>query len=216
MMGPCQVKVCGITRAADAAVALHLGADWIGVNAWPGSPRHVPAERRAPLLREIAPGRRIAVAVNPSPEEARSLLDEGFAAVQAHFDPAERACDPAALSQAIGPGRLWLAPRLADGAPFPPALLILADTFVHDAHRAGSFGGTGARADWARFLALQAEHPSRRWILAGGLGPDNAAEAAARGVLILDLNSQVELAPGLKSVEKLHQVAAALRKIGQN
>lgn len=215
MIGPCQVKVCGITRAADAAAALHLGADWLGINTWPGSPRFVPAERRPALLREIPAERRIAVAVNPSPDEAVALLAEGFAAVQAHFDPSEALLDPAAISGAVGPARLWLAPRLRDGAPFPLGLLPLAQTLVHDAHQAGAYGGTGRRGDWDRLLALQSAHPGHLWLLAGGLGPDNVAEAAARGARALDLNSGVEISPGLKSVEKLSLAAEALRKIVQ-
>jgi phosphoribosylanthranilate isomerase len=212
MIGPCQAKVCGITRAADAAVALHLGADWLGVNAWPGSPRFVDPTRREALLREIPESSRVAVTVNASPSEALGLLREGFAAVQVHFDPAERLCDPAALSAATGPGRLWLAPRLPEAAPFPVGLIPLAAAFVHDAHRPGSYGGTGLRGDWERYLALQSLHPDSCWILAGGLGPDNVAEAASKGVRAIDLNSGVELAPGLKSVEKLQLVREILRK----
>lgn len=212
MIGPCHAKVCGITRAADAAAALHLGADWLGINAWAGSPRFVDPPRRAALLREIPEASRVAVTVNASPAEALDLLREGFAAVQVHFDPAERLCDPSALSSAAGSGRLWLAPRLPAGAEFPEALLALASTFVHDAHRADAYGGTGLRGDWDRHLRLQAAHPGHRWILAGGLGPDNVGEAAARGVRAIDLNSGVEISPGLKSVEKLHLIGELLRK----
>ncbi len=212
MIGPCEVKVCGITRAADAAVALLLGADWLGVNAWARSPRFVDPPRRAALLREIPEANRVAVTVNASPAEVLDLLREGFSAVQVHFDPAERLCDPAALSSAAGPGRLWLAPRLPAAAKFPETLLPLASAFVHDAHRADAYGGTGLRGDWDRHLRLQASHPGHRWILAGGLGPDNVAEAAARGVKAIDLNSGVEISPGLKSVEKLYLVHELLRK----
>ena len=216
MIGKVTIKVCGITRAADAAAALQLGADWIGVNVWPQSPRHVPPGRRAALLREIPAGKRVAIAVNPSADEAKALLGEGFDAVQAHFDPAEKACDPAALSAAVGPDRLWLAPRLPAGEAFPAALLPLARTIVQDAHQAGAFGGTGQRADWKRFVATLKAHPDTVWVLAGGLGPDNVAEAVEAGARFLDLNSQVEISPGLKSAEKLHQVAETLRKITQS
>ena len=49
MIGKARIKVCGITRAADAATALAQGADFLGVNCWPGSPRCVPADARANL-----------------------------------------------------------------------------------------------------------------------------------------------------------------------
>ena len=94
MIGKARIKVCGITRAADAATALAQGADFLGVNCWPGSPRCVPADARANLLREIPAAKRVAVTVNPSVAEATALLAEGFAIVQAHFDPTKAECDP--------------------------------------------------------------------------------------------------------------------------
>ncbi|NBN95200.1 MAG: hypothetical protein EBV31_06195 [Verrucomicrobia bacterium] len=156
MIGPARIKVCGITRAADAAMALAQGADFLGINCWSGSPRFVPAAARATLLREIPADKRVAVTVNPTVAEAVALLAEGFAIVQAHFDPAKAECDPKALSAKLG------------------------------------------------------------WILAGGLGPDNIAAAAKSGASFFDLNSGVELAPGLKSVEKLAGVSEVLLKNTQS
>lgn len=214
MIGPFSIKVCGITRAADAAVCLALGADWLGVNVWKGSPRFVPAERRSALIREIPAGKRVAVAVRPTPAEAAALLREGFDTVQAHLDPAE-GHDAGALV-AAAPGKVWLAPRLADAAPFPEAWLPLARTWVMDAHQAGSFGGTGRTGDWSRAAALRELHPELTWLLAGGLGPETVGEAAKAGFRHLDLNSKVELAPGLKSAEKLHATAVILRNFAQS
>lgn len=216
MIGKARIKVCGITRAADAATALAQGADFLGVNCWPGSPRCVPAAARANLLREIPAAKRVAVTVNPSVAEAKALLAEGFALVQAHFDPSKTECDPKALSAAVGPARLWLAPKLADGAAWPADLIPLAVGFVHDAHAKDAFGGTGKRADWERFRQLRQAHPGVTWILAGGLASDNVAAALASGADFLDLNSGIELAPGLKSAEKLSATAEALLKIAQS
>ena len=213
MIGPFTVKVCGITRAADAAVCLALGADWLGINVWKGSPRFVPEGRRETLLREIPAGKRVAVAVRPTASELAGFLAEGFDIVQAHLDPAE-GDDPGSLSVAA-PGKLWLAPRLAASTPFPETWLPFATTWVLDAHQAGSFGGTGKTGDWSRAAALRDRHPDRTWLLAGGLGPETVAEAARAGFRQLDLNSKVELSPGLKSAEKLHQVAEVLRKFAQ-
>ena len=70
MIGDVTVKVCGITRAADAAVALAFGADYLGVNGWSGSPRFVAQAQRVGLLREIPAEKRIAVTVNPTVAEA--------------------------------------------------------------------------------------------------------------------------------------------------
>lgn len=216
MIGKARIKVCGITRAADAATALAQGADFLGVNCWPGSARCVPAAARANLLREIPAAKRVAVTVNPSVAEAKALLAEGFAVVQAHFDPTKAECDPKALSVALSPARLWLAPKLADGAEWPADLIPLAVGFVHDAHAKDAFGGTGKTSDWGRFAQLRRRYPDAQWLLAGGLGPDNIVAAAASGADFFDLNSGIELAPGLKSAEKLSAVAEALLKNAQS
>ncbi len=216
MIGKARIKVCGITRAADAAMALAQGADYLGINCWSGSPRFVPAAARVDLLREIPADKRVAVTVNPSVAEAADLVAEGFAIVQAHFDPAKQECDPKALSSQLGVKRLWLAPKLADGAEWPANLIPLAEGFVHDAHAKDAFGGTGKTSDWTRFQQLLQKYPQSLWILAGGLGPDNIAAAAKSGAAFFDLNSGVELAPGLKSAEKLAGVSEVLLKISQS
>ena len=217
MIGPVRIKVCGITHAADAALALRAGADYLGINCWDGSPRFVPAKRRAELLREIPASSRVAVVVNPSPEEAEGLIKEGFAVIQVHYDPTSAACDPVALSRRVGKGQLWLAPRLTDGSPWPEGLHKLASGFVHDAHAKGAFGGTGRRSDWVRFTTLCRSQPDKLWILAGGLSPENVLEAMREThAPCLDLNSGVELLPGLKSAVKMHEVRQALHNYRQS
>lgn len=216
MIGGITIKVCGVTRAADAAMLRAYGADFLGVNVWPGSPRCVTAAARPALLREVPAAARVAVTVNPTPTECRTLLAEGFARVQAHFDPLLKDCDPAALSREVGKDRLWLAPKLAAGAAFPAELLTFSGTFVHDAHAKGAFGGTGQTGDWERFKGLLVAHPDRTWVLAGGLGPTNVTAAVRAGASFLDLNSGVESAPGLKSAEKMAEVHELLLKISQS
>ena len=133
-----------------------------------------------------------------------------------HFDPAKNECDPKALSAKLGIKHLWLAPKLADGAEWPADLIPLAEGFVHDAHAKDAFGGTGKVSDWTRFQQLQQKYPKSLWILAGGLGPDNIAAAANSGAGFFDLNSGIELAPGLKSAEKMTGVSEVLLKNSQS
>ena len=216
MIGPVAIKVCGITRIADAALALDQGADFIGINCWAGSQRYVAPELRENLLREIPATKRIAVTVNPTLGDVTQLLKDGFAAVQIHFDPQTKACDITAIAQKVGPDKLWLAPKVADGEAWPPELLKLANTFLHDAHAKDAFGGTGKVSDWKRFQALQKANPDKKWVLAGGLSPKNIAEAVMAGASILDLNSGVEILPGLKSAEKLSEVRTLLLNIKQS
>ena len=210
MIGAFSIKVCGITRAADAAVCLALGADWL--SGTPGVGKSTFIEAFGKML--TGAGKRVAVAVRPTPAETAALIAEGFDIVQAHLDPAD-GDDPAPIAEAAA-GKAWLAPRLAEGAPFPESWLALAGTLVLDAHQAGSFGGTGKTGDWSRANALRERHPGHTWLLAGGLGPETVEAAAKAGFRHLDLNSKVELAPGLKSAEKLHATAEVLRNFAQS
>ena len=216
MIGDISIKVCGITRAADAALALDQGADYIGINCWAGSQRYVTPELRKKLLNEIPVEKRIAVTVNPTTSEVVNLIQEGFAKVQIHFDPKTKACDIAAIAKKVGPDQLWLAPKVADGEEWPTEILKLANTFLHDAHAKDAFGGTGKTSDWKRFESLKKANPNKNWVLAGGLSAQNVVESVATGASILDLNSGIEIHPGLKSAEKLSEVRARLLNIKQS
>lgn len=210
MIGSVKIKVCGIRHAADVALVNHFGADYIGINCWAGSPRFVSPELRKNLLREIKPEQRIAVTVNPTLSETQQLMDEGFAAVQIHFDPSTKACDVQAISKKIGIENIWLAPKVPDGLAWPEEIISLAKTFLHDAHAGDAFGGTGKQSDWQRFQNLKNLHKNKIWVLAGGLGPKNILEALGSKADIYDLNSGVEISPGLKSAEKLAEIRSLL------
>jgi phosphoribosylanthranilate isomerase len=216
MIGSFNIKVCGIRHAADVALVNNFGADYLGVNCWAGSPRFVNPTQRKNLLREIKPHQRIAVTVNPTLSETQQLIDEGFAAVQIHFDPSTKACDVRAISEKIGVEKIWLAPKVADGKDWPAEIISLAKTFLHDAHSTDAFGGTGKQSDWQRFQKLQKTHPDKVWILAGGLGPKNILEALKSGAVHFDLNSGVEISPGLKSAEKLAEIHTLLLNYKQS
>ncbi len=210
MIGSTKIKVCGIMHAADVATVNHFGADYLGVNCWAGSPRFVHPALRKNLLREIKSEQRIAVTVNPTLSETQQLIDEGFAAVQIHFDPTTKACDVQAISKKMGAEKIWLAPKVPDGVYWPEDIISLANTFLHDAHAADAFGGTGKQGDWERFKKLKNLYKNKIWVLAGGLGPKNILSALEAKADILDLNSGVEISPGLKSAEKLAEIRSLL------
>ncbi|MDR2844642.1 MAG: phosphoribosylanthranilate isomerase [Puniceicoccales bacterium] len=214
-MAPFTVKVCGITRSADATDALAQGVAYIGVNRWPRSPRFVADASVRALIGAVPAGRRVFVDVHPAPEKITAAVDDGFDFFQIHFDPAHATAraDVAAWEERAGRHRLWLAPRVPDGTDWPQWVFAHAGTFLCDGFRAGQFGGTGHTADWGRFTALKNAHPEKRWLLAGGLGPATIALAAGTGADFFDLNSAIEDAPGLKNVEKLAQTLTVLRKI---
>ena len=82
-----------------------------------------------------------------------------------------------------------------------------AETFVIDAYSQDKFGGTGKSADWKSFSEYQNLYPEKKWILAGGIGPDNVVSSVAQtNARMIDLNSAVESKPGQKEVDKINYV----------
>ncbi len=215
-----QVKVCGITRLEDAKHALDLGADYLGINLFKGSPRSVPLERVPELLEAIPVGKRVLVDVSTPTDLLDQYLDLGFDYYQIHFDLNIAIATVAAWSGLVGRERLWLAPRVPPGdVSFPQIIMEFADTFVFDTFSKTSFGGTGRKGDWQRFLDWTTLYQHKSWILAGGLGPENITEALrVTAPAVIDVNSRVESGPGLKDEAKLEDLFEKVRafdKLGQ-
>jgi indole-3-glycerol phosphate synthase/phosphoribosylanthranilate isomerase len=204
-----RVKVCGLTRPADAAAAWAAGATHGGLVFAPGSPRRVDRPTAA-RVRAAAPLRWVGVFVNEEPAAIAALARElDLAAVQLHG--AETAETIAALKPLLPAGcEVWKALRVRDAAaPAPPAG---ADRLLLDAYDPARPGGTGAVFDWDVARA----HPERpALVLAGGLTPANAAAAATVGAWALDVSSGLEDAPGVKSPAKTEAFFAALRGSGR-
>ena len=200
---PLLVKICGVTTAGDAELAVRAGADAIGVNLWPGSKRYVaPGAARAVLAAVPAGVLKVGVFVNaPAAEVARALDKLALDRAQLHGD--ERAADYAALD----PARLVKVVRVRDQASLAEADGWGPALWLYDAYVDG-FGGAGVAAPWP----LIARGARRPFLLAGGLTPENvgAAIAATRpdGV---DVASGVEARPGVKDAAKVAAFVAAAR-----
>jgi phosphoribosylanthranilate isomerase len=209
-----QVKVCGITRVEDARAATRMGVDFLGVIFYQKSPRCAKGADLDDLILAIPDGRRVMVDVAPDSATLKERVDMGFDYCQVHFDNDVTTRDRVEnWSAAIGPQRLWLAPRLKPGEVFPAYLYDLAEVFVIDSYKKGEFGGTGTTNSWERFARLRLERPDKRFILAGGLGPDNISAALdATRAKAVDLNSGVESAPGVKDMKKIATTLDAIRK----
>jgi phosphoribosylanthranilate isomerase len=208
-----QVKVCGLTTAADAERAVAAGADYLGLIVHPGSPRYVPPERFKALAAEIGRNRLVIVAVAPTPEQLAGLAGVEARAWQIHFPLSTPVADLQTWSELLGPGRLWLAPRLPPAEDIRPEWLPLADTFLLDTFDEAGFGGTGRTGDWGKFARHAAADPGKAWILSGGLNPENVGAAlAASGARFIDVNSGVEARPGVKDPAKLEAFAAAVAR----
>lgn len=198
------VKICGITRLSDAQVAVACGASAIGFIFWPKSRRWVEPEQARAIARELPPFvTPVGVFVDETAERINAMADlVGLGAVQLHGDEApdmvERLARP--VVKAIG--------RIDDGvaARWPDRV-----TMLVDADDRVNYGGTGARADWTGAARLAA---ARRTILAGGVNPENVAEAVVTvRPFGIDVSSGVEDAPGIKNPERIRALFEALRGI---
>ena len=199
-----KVKVCGITREEDAQTALDLGAEAIGINLYQPSPRSVSLKRAQELLQTIPQGKRVMVDVSPSLKELKQRLELGFDKFQIHFPHTTPDSTIDEWSRVVGTEYLWLAPRIPQGKDFPERLLGLAQTFLIDAPSNHLYGGTGETGNWQAFKALKTKNPHKTWILAGGLNPENIAQAIQTSeTAYVDINSGVETSPGVKDAGKL-------------
>lgn len=201
--GATEVKVCGVTREEDLAAAEETGADWIGLNFSPRSPRRVDLARGR-ALREASRFAKgvVAVVSGNRVDEAETIVHEVRPdALQWHDDLAAREglSVPVPLWQAVRVGK----DPLEESASWPADVLLL------DAAHATLAGGTGQTWDWsllARFPAAE------KAFVAGGLSPENVRRAiAACGPAGVDVASGVESAPGVKDSGKLAAFVAAVR-----
>ncbi|MFM1904500.1 MAG: N-(5-phosphoribosyl)anthranilate isomerase [Planctomycetota bacterium] len=229
-----RVKICGVTSVADAAVVAEAGADAIGFNFVPGSPRAVAAATAAAARRQLPEGVLVVgVFAGMAAAEILALASEvGLDAVQlhGHLEGAGPAVDPPSLCGAfaelpglriiravrMGPdglaaARRWIA--AAESAGRAPDMVIVDAGVPRDA-AGGLLGGTGHRVDW-QALAREADL-GLPMALAGGLTPANVAQAiAATGARGVDTASGVESAPGRKDPELIRAfVAAAQAALG--
>ena len=200
-----KIKICGITNLDDARSAIEAGADLLGFNFYAKSPRYIMPEQAREIAAQIQSGGHgpllVGVFVNSTLEEIRSILeiapidlaqlhgDESVHVVEQLHGRGFKALRPKSEAEAEIDAE-WFAPH----GPNAPVLLV-------DAYRKDQYGGTGHVADWSIATKLAQQYPI---LLAGGLTPDNVAEAIRQvrpwGV---DVASGVEVTPGKKDAEKM-------------
>jgi phosphoribosylanthranilate isomerase len=198
------LKICGITRLADAEHAVRQGATALGFVFWPQSPRVVSVERAAAILRALPPGvTKVGVFVNEDRDVIRRVAAaSGIGMVQLHGD--ERPGFAADLG--IPVLRSVTLDRFDEARIAWPEDV----TFLLDAADPVRRGGTGRQVDWGS--AAEAAR-RRRVILAGGLTPENVADAIATvGPFGVDVSSGVEEAPGVKDVGKITRFLSNARE----
>jgi phosphoribosylanthranilate isomerase len=196
-----RLKVCGITRADDAELAVEVGAWAIGFILWPGSKRYVEPAMAAGIARSVR--RRadlVGVFVNPTLDEVAHAADlMGLTHLQLHGDEGPSFC--AAAAQRTG-CRVIKALRVRSRADVADAQRYHTDLHLLDSP------GNGRTWDWG----LAAERRTRiPLIVAGGLTPDNVGEAVAQArPWAVDVASGVEASPGVKDPVKVRAFAAAV------
>ncbi len=202
-----RVKICGVTTPADAVFAADCGADALGLNFVPASPRYLTADRAAAVVAGLTPFvATVGVFAGGAGDDVRAMATRlGLRAVQTYdAGPPAAAYAPAAHVAAF---RIATAADLLAVTEYVrvhrPAAVLL-DSFV-----TGALGGTGHRAPWELLAGFD---PGVPVILAGGLTPDNVAEAIRLvrpwGV---DVASGVEASPGVKDRAKVRDFVRAAK-----
>jgi phosphoribosylanthranilate isomerase len=208
-----KIKICGLTNYEDALQAIEAGADMLGFNFYPPSPRSITVENCAEITsrirRQFPAVTTVGIFVNESIEQIENTLatcdlqlvqlhgDETISDLEALGSRAYKAIRPKSEGEARE-----LFDRFASRGSTSPGLLL-------DAFKLGSYGGTGEVADWGIAAQLAKSTPL---LLAGGLTPDNVCAAIDQiqpwGV---DIASGVESKPGKKDVNKMKAFIQAIR-----
>ena len=195
-----KIKICGLTNAEDAAVAVEAGADAIGFVFHKKSPRCAESAVAKAIVKTLPPFvLAVGVFVNEEAKVVRDLMDScGLALAQLHGD------ETAAYCEALG-RPLLKAIRLQDRRSFLPLAEFQGRAgvrgFLVDAFSPDAYGGTGRVTDWS----LAAEAASTTTILlAGGLTPENVAQAIRQVMPYgVDVSSGVEASPGRKDHDRV-------------
>ncbi|MGR3434851.1 MAG: phosphoribosylanthranilate isomerase [Shimia sp.] len=206
-----RVKFCGLTRPEDVAAASEAGAAYVGFVFFPRSPRNVSYDAARALALHAPPGlAKVALVVDPDDATLDALGAVPLDMIQLHGrESPERVAEVRArtglpVMKAFGIGG-------TDDLAAIDAYAPVADQLLLDTKRpAGSDrpGGNGVAFDWGLLAGRRIPVP---WMLAGGLTPDNAAEAVrVTGARQLDLSSAIESAPGLKDPALMRAFMAAL------
>jgi len=206
-----KIKICGIKTLPDALAAIEAGTDYLGFNFYPKSVRFVEKETCAEITSVLKRGhpqiKLVGVFVNSSVDEVKNILE--FCSLdfaQLHGDET-----PEMVTAFNGKAfkAIRLSPQFVETSVHPflsvdsPALLV-------DAAVKGVYGGSGVTADWSAAAELAKKYPL---LLAGGLTPENVADAVGRvkpwGV---DVASGVESTPGEKDAEKMSAFVKAVKQ----
>ncbi len=209
-----RIKVCGMTQIEQVDKLAGIGVTFAGFIFYPKSPRYVFKHMTTTQIRKENNINKVGVFVNAPLEEVLHMVDEcRLHMVQLHGDESPRYCEKIADYVSV-----VKAFRLSDNdsvqwmiKPF----MDVCDMFMFDTMGAG-YGGTGKKFDWNM---LQGQTIGKPFFLSGGIEPGDeeklktfTAEPVAKALFAIDINSQFELAPGIKELDKVRTFADNLKE----
>ena len=202
-----RIKICGITNIDDALMSIDAGADALGFNFVPGTPRYLKdTKAAAKIINQLPPFiTTVGLFVNAAPELIQSIADEcHLDMLQLHGEESPQFC------QGFN-RRVIKAVRIKDESSCSHLSDYRVSGYLLDTYVKGALGGTGVVFDWE--LAIKAKQYGRI-VLAGGLDPDNVASAVQQvrpyGV---DVSSRVEVSPGRKDPLKVTTFIQNVREV---
>jgi phosphoribosylanthranilate isomerase len=207
-----RIKICGVTLPDDAARVASMGADFIGLNFWPKSKRYL-APERAPMIssvvRSTGSAKLVGVFVDPEIDEIQAITATvDLDIIQLHGDETPDFVKKVSLA-VYRP--VWKALPIAARRDLDALDVWPAEALLLDAPTPGR-GGAGAKFDWALAREARERYPKIRFVLAGGLTPDNVGGAIQTvEPWAVDVASGVEAAAGIKDPAKLEAFIGAAR-----
>lgn len=209
-----KLKICGITRLADARYCAAAGADYLGFIQHPDSPRFIEAAAAKDIIEWVYGPQAVGVFVNRTPGEINTAVEEaGFALAQLHGDESPEVCAdvevPVIKALRIGP----------ESTPEQVSVFFdqydtVADYFLLDSRSVGVFGGSGTTFNWE---LVSSRPDAKRMFLAGGIRAANVAEAVQTvSPYAVDISSGVESRPGIKEFEKIDAFFDAFNPLRSN
>jgi phosphoribosylanthranilate isomerase len=208
-----RIKICGLTQPDQAYAIAQMGVHALGFIGVPSSPRFVTPSQLIAIVEHLPPfTERVVVLADSTDEEIEQYsIRARVSIIQLHGAESPERC---AQIQVRFPWlRLIKAFRIrsADDLAKTEAYAAVVDSYLLDAYHPDQLGGTGQTLDWEELVAYK---PSRPWILAGGLTPDNIHLALSRLTPhAIDLSSGVEDSPGQKNLERVHSLIQAIQSI---
>lgn len=200
-----KVKICGITNLEDALAAVEAGADALGFVFKASSPRHIFPEQAAAIIRHLPPFiQTVGLFVDEEIETVNATAIQcGLDLVQLHGDESPSYCSEVQR-------RVIKAFRIKDITSLEPTKNYQVSSILLDAWSPSAHGGTGRTFNW-EIAAIAAA--SGRTILAGGLTPENVADAVSQvRPYAVDVSSGVECTPGHKDIDKIRDFIFQVKK----